>query len=54
MGVISGVVDLVLRLGWEECSIPRADDAWQLAEACSARGESSAEELDVLRLLVQA
>ena len=53
VGVIGGVVYLVTRLGREERSISRADDARQLADTLYARGEITAEELDVLRFSVQ-
>ena len=54
VGVIGGVVYLVARLSREARPITRADNAWELARARYARGEITAEELDVLALRLQA
>ncbi len=54
LGVIGGVVYLVTRLGREERPLIRAGDAWELARTRYARGEITAEELDLLGLRLQA
>jgi len=54
VGVISGVVYVAIRLGREERRVVRSGDAWELARARYARGEITAEELDALRLRLQA